>query len=102
MVYINYNQKETKQRPGCFNYFSHIIWFCGGKKGTTKKRKMKRNSNYMERKCRGCVHTLHPFSTTVDKVDDLPQNLSLNCCWVQNVSNGTSKLFNMALIMKER
>lgn len=30
MVCINYNQKETKRRPGCFNYFSHIIWFLWG------------------------------------------------------------------------
>lgn len=39
MVRINYNQKETKRRPWCFNYFSHIIWFCGGKPGPAKKRK---------------------------------------------------------------
>ena len=70
MVRINYNQKETKRRPGCFNYFSHIIWFCGGKPGTAKKRKMKSDLNYMERKCRGFVHTVHLFSTTVDKADD--------------------------------
>lgn len=53
MVHINYNQKETERRPRCFNYFSHIIWFCGGKPCTAKKRKMKRDLNYMERKCRG-------------------------------------------------
>lgn len=53
MVRINYNQKETKRRPGCFNYFSHIIWFCGGKPYAAKKRKMKSDLNYTERKCRG-------------------------------------------------
>lgn len=85
MVCINYNQKETKRRPGCFNYFSHIIWFCGGKSGTTKKRKMKRNLNYMERKCRGFLHTVHLFSTTADKADDLPQNRAVNCPWTQTL-----------------
>lgn len=86
MVCIIYNQKETKQRPRCFNYFLHIIWFCGGKKVLTKKRKMKRNSNYMERKCRGFVHTLHLFPTAVDKVEDLPVNLTVNGPWVMIVT----------------
>lgn len=41
MVYINYNQKETKSRPGCFNYFSHIIWFVGTRKALPKKKDKK-------------------------------------------------------------
>lgn len=89
MVRINYNQKETKRRPWCFNYFSHIIWFCGGKPGTAKKRKMKSNLNYMERKCRGFLHMVHLFPTTVDKADDYPQNLAVNCPWKQNLDAAT-------------
>lgn len=43
MVRINYNQKETERRPGClFNCLLRIIWFCQGRPGPTKKRKMKK------------------------------------------------------------
>lgn len=57
MVHINYNQKETKRRAGCFNYFSHIIWFCGGKPDTAKKSKMKRALNYMGRESAEAFYT---------------------------------------------
>lgn len=83
MVYINYNQKETKSRPGCFNYFSHIIWFVGTRKALPKK-KDKKELKLHGKKSAVFVHTVHLFSTTVDKADDLPQNLTSNCPWIQN------------------
>lgn len=50
MVRINYNQKETKRRAGCFNYFLYIIWFCGGKCGTAKKRRDEKKLELHEEK----------------------------------------------------
>lgn len=67
MVRINYNQKETKRRPGCFNYFLHIIWFCGGKRSTAKKREMKRNLNYMKKGYRSFLNMVQLFSTSIDR-----------------------------------
>ena len=56
MVHINYNQKETKRRAAHFNYFSHIIWFCGGKSDIAKKSRMKTKQNYMEGTSGGFLH----------------------------------------------
>lgn len=87
MESINYNQKETKRGPGCFNYFSHIIWFCGGKPGCAKKRKIKSNSNYMSGKQPTQAFYARPiyFPQLKDKADDRLQNLAANRPWIQNL-----------------
>lgn len=106
MVRINYNQKETKRRPGCFNYFSLIIWFCGGKPGTAKKRKMKSNLNYMERKCRGFLHMVHLFSTvTLNSWQGwwlAPKPwCKLSMETVLRCSHAGSKLFRMVMTLRK-
>lgn len=62
---------------------------------------MKRNSNYMERKCRGFVHMFQLFCTAVDKVEDLPLNLVVNCPWVMTVTTPELNC-SMWLWLKER
>lgn len=72
MVHINCNQTETKRRPGQFNFFSHIIWFYGARKAQQRGKDEKELKLHGEKKVqRLCTYTLHPFSTAVDRADDL-------------------------------
>lgn len=72
MVHINYNQTETKRRPGRFNYFSHIIWFYGARKAQQRGEDEKELKLHGKKVPRLYMHTRHPFPTAVDAADDLP------------------------------